>query len=241
MHDPLLDDLGHQAPPEDIDARCEHTARNSFRVDTGGWIRKAWELFQREPGYFIGLLLISQGINIIVTLASSQMGDFISTIAQVAVGFALLPMQMGYAIVARKMLRGEAYEFNDLFGGYKMAAELIVVYVLYGLLVALGFVFLVLPGVYIAIALAWGPYLLLFYGKGAAEALQASRKVISANWWSMFGFYLVAGLLLNLAGALVCLVGLLVSIPVSSIAFYVAFHETLAEAGYEPGMPIKEV
>jgi hypothetical protein len=233
MHDPLLDNPDQTGQPENIDARCEEAAQNSFRVDTGGWIRKAWELFQQEPGYFIGLLLISQGINIVITLASSQMGEFISAMAQVAVGFALLPMQMGYAIVARKMLRGESYQFGDLFGGYKMAAELIVVYVLYGLLVVLGMVLLVLPGIYLAIALAWGPYLLLFYGKGAGEALKASRKVIGANWWSMFGFFLVAGLLLNLAGALVCLVGLLVSIPVSSIAFYVAFHETLAEAGYE--------
>lgn len=124
-------------------------------------------------------------------------------------------------------MRNESYTFTDVFGGYKMAGEVIAVYLLYAVLVVLGMVFLVLPGIYLAIAFAWGPYFLFFFGKGPYESLDLSRKIIHKQWWGMFGFFLVAGLLLNIAGALVCLVGLLVSIPVSSIAFYVAMHETL--------------
>jgi hypothetical protein len=49
----------------------------------------------------------------------------------------------------------------------------------------------------------------------------------------MFGFMLVALLLLNIAGALVCLIGMLVSLPVSTIAMYVSLHETLGLADGE--------
>jgi hypothetical protein len=228
MSDPILDQHGFQdGNAIDIDARCEELAQTGFLVDTSGWIRKAWEIFQKEPGYFIGLLLISQGISIVVQLLGKAMGDFMSVVLSVGIAFVLLPMNMGYAILARKIMNNERYSFNDLFGGYKMAGELIVVYLIYGLLVAIGMVLLLAPGIYLAVAFAWGPYLMFFYGKGAYESLDLSRKVIRKQWWGMFGFLLVAGLLLNIAGLMVCLVGLLVSIPVSSIAFYVSMHETL--------------
>ncbi|MBI1192961.1 MAG: hypothetical protein GC205_07290 [Bacteroidetes bacterium] len=203
-------------------------------VDIGGWIRKAWEIFQKEPGYFIGLLILSQGIRIAVQMVGGQMGDFVGVFASIAVAVALLPMQMGYAILARKIMRNEPYTFSDMFGGYKMTGELIVVYLLYALLVVVGFVFLVLPGIYLAIAFSWAPYLLLFYNKPATEALSLSRKMLHKPWWGMFGFLIVAGLLLNLAGLLVCLVGILVSLPVSYISMYVALDETLALDDREP-------
>lgn len=235
MDDTLLDrPSSSQAGGPDFDTRAEGIIRDGFMVDIGGWIRKAWEIFQKEPGYFIGLLILSQGIRIAVQMVGGQMGDFVGVFASIAVAVALLPMQMGYAILARKIMRNEPYTFSDMFGGYKMTGELIVVYLLYALLVVVGFVFLVLPGIYLAIAFSWAPYLLLFYNKPATEALSLSRKMLHKPWWGMFGFLIVAGLLLNLAGLLVCLVGILVSLPVSYISMYVALDETLALDDREP-------
>lgn len=238
MDDTLLDrPYSSQSGGVDFDTRAAEIMRDGFKVDIGGWIRKGWEIFQKEPGYFIGLLVLSQGISVAVQLVGGQMGDFIGVFASIAVALALLPMQMGYAILARKIMRNEPYTFSDMFGGYKLTGELIVVYLLYGLLVLVGFLFLVLPGIYLAIALSWAPYLLLFYNKPATEALSLSRKMLHKPWWGMFGFLLVAGLLLNIAGLMVCLVGLLVSLPVSYISMYVALDETL---GLNDSEPVKE-
>jgi len=44
-------------------------------------------------------------------------------------------------------------------------------------------------------------------------------------------------LLLNLAGLLVCLIGILVSLPVSYISMYVALDETL---GLDDSEPVQE-
>lgn len=227
MNDTLLDQNNLGGDAANFDQRWQEVQQRGFQVDIGGWIRKAWEVFQKEPGYFIGLVILTQGLSMLVQLIGNTMGDFIGILVSVGVAFALLPMNMGYAILARKILNNESYSFSDMFGGYKMTGELIVVYLLYAVMVAIGLVLLVLPGFYLAIAMSWGPYILLFYGKGAYESLDISRKMIHKSWWGMFGFMIVAGLLLNIAGLLVCLVGVLVSLPVSYIAFYVALHETL--------------
>ncbi len=210
----------------DFDARAQQLIQDGFQVDIGGWIRRAWEVFQKEPGYFIGLVLVSQGLNLGAQLFATALPEFMGFVLTIGVAFTLLPLQLGYAILTRKILLGEEYSFGDVFGGYKMAGELIMIYVMYFVLVVLGMVLLVLPGVYLAIAFAWGPYFLFFFGKGAWDSLDLSRRIIHRQWWGMFGFFIVAGLLLNLAGALVCLVGLLVSIPVSSMSIYIAMHET---------------
>jgi len=238
MDDTLLDrPSSGQAGGVDFDTRAAELMRDGFSVDISGWIRKAWEIFQKEPGYFIGLLILSQGISTVVQLVGSQMGEFIGVFASIAAAVVLLPMQMGYAILARKIIRNEPYTFSDMFGGYKLTGELIVVYLLYAVLVVVGIAFLVLPGIYLAIAFSWAPYLLLFYNKPATEALSISRKLLHKPWWGMFGFLLVAGLLLNLAGLLVCLIGILVSLPVSYISMYVALDETL---GLDDSEPVQE-
>jgi len=234
MDDTLLDrPYANASGGPDFDTRAEEIIRDGFLVDIGGWIRKAWEIFQKEPGYFIGLLILSQGLSTAVQLIGQQMGEFIGVFATIAVTVAVLPMQMGYAILARKIMRNEPYTFSDMFGGYKMTGELIVLYLLYGLLVIVGMVFLLFPGIYLAIAFAWAPYLMLFYNKSATDALSLSRKMLHKSWWGIFGFALVALFLLNVAGLMVCLIGILVSLPVSSIAMYVSLHETLGLAESE--------
>jgi len=238
MDDTLLDRPSTgQAGGVDFDTRAAELIRDGFTVEIRGWIRKGWEIFQKEPGYFIGLLILSQGLSLGVQLVGGQLGEFVGVFATIAVAVLLLPMQMGYAILARKIMRNEPYTFSDMFGGYKLTGELIVVYLLYAVLVVVGMVFLVLPGIYLAIAFSWAPYLLLFYNKPATEALSISRKLLHKSWWGMFLFLIVAGLLLNIAGLLVCLVGILVSLPVSYISMYVALDETL---GLQDSEPVKE-
>ncbi|MGC8713456.1 MAG: hypothetical protein ACP5RH_13795 [Leptodesmis sp.] len=55
-------------------------------------------------------------------------------------------------------------------------------------------------------------------------AMEASRKLITKNWFSFFGFALVL-FLMNVAGALLLGVGLLVSIPLSFCAIAAAYAD----------------
>ncbi len=64
------------------------------------------------------------------------------------------------------------------------------------LLVMLGFVLLVLPGIYLSIAYMFAMLLVIDHGMGVWEALETSRKAVTAHWFKVFGVMLVMGLVI---------------------------------------------
>jgi hypothetical protein len=97
-----------------------------------------------------------------------------------------------------------------------------IVVVLFSIGVGLGFLVLVVPGVYLAVRWYFGPQAVVADGLRGAEALRRSSEIVDGRWWSTFG-RLIA---ISLAGLLVGLVvgGLLGAIgeAAGSPALYVA-------------------
>lgn len=58
------------------------------------------------------------------------------------------------------------------------------------------------------------------------EAMEASRKIVSKEWFSIFGFIIVLGLI-NLCGFLCLGVGLLFTVPMTSCAAYAAYADVV--------------
>ena len=58
------------------------------------------------------------------------------------------------------------------------------------------------------------------------EAMEASRKIISKEWFSFFGFGIVLGLI-SFAGLLCFFVGMLVTTPLVAIASFIAFEQII--------------
>ena len=56
------------------------------------------------------------------------------------------------------------------------------------------------------------------------DGMEFSRKLITKKWWNIFGFTLLLALI-NILGALVLLVGLLFTIPLTYCAIYAAFDD----------------
>jgi uncharacterized membrane protein len=89
-------------------------------------------------------------------------------------------------------------------------------------------ILLLLAGFLIAIYLgvSWVFALPLVIDKqlGFWNAMQLSRRVVSAHWWRMFGFLIVC-VLVVFAGLLACCVGLLVSIPLVIATIMYAYED----------------
>ena len=94
---------------------------------------------------------------------------------------------------------------------------------LYGLMVMLGFVLLILPGIYLSIAYLLAIPLVVDKGLSPWQALEASRKAITHRWFSVFGFLLLMGLL-AVIGTLFLLIGLIWIIPLYMIALGILYR-----------------
>ncbi len=124
-----------------------------------------------------------------------------------------------YVLIA---LGTQIKEIMDLVANYRNGDEdpiLILQFVLgfIAKLIPLFFIMLI-----VQIGFSFSQYILVFGKKGAIEAITTSFKIIWKNFISFFLFFIVI-FLINIAGAICLLVGLLYTIPLSMCAMYAAY------------------
>lgn len=92
-----------------------------------------------------------------------------------------------------------------------------------GVTIALAYVVLLVLIIYISVAYQFGSMFVFFKNFQAWDALEASRTLVSRKFFSFLGLLLVL-MLINLLGMIALVIGLIVTIPVSYIAIYIAFN-----------------
>lgn len=80
----------------------------------------------------------------------------------------------------------------------------------------------------LSILLTFSMYFVVVGDLSAIGAIKASIAVAKKKFFAIFGFGIVLGLI-NLAGALALVIGLIVTIPVTMAAMYLMFHHIIVE------------
>lgn len=83
---------------------------------------------------------------------------------------------------------------------------------------------LLVPAAYFGVSYSWSLPLVWFNNMKPWPALEASRKLIGKQWFMMFLFLLVSGLIAA-SGAILLGIGLLFTAPAMSLAHYAAFAD----------------
>jgi hypothetical protein len=140
------------------------------------------------------------------------------------VGFIL---QYGVVRAALAIVEGRTPTFSEAwnmerFGPFVVAA------ILQGLITFVGYLLCIIPGLIAAFFLFFTPFFVIDKRMAPVESLTASYNLVKDNAGKLLVFCIVA-VLVYFAGALVCLVGLLVSIPVVLIATAYMFKRTQGE------------
>lgn len=112
---------------------------------------------------------------------------------------------------------GKKPVLSDLFARTEILLKAIAGDILYGLIVLAGMVLLIVPGIIWAIKYQYYSYLIVDKGMGPLEALKESGKITQGVKWDLFIFDLLLGLI-NILGAILVLVGLLITIPLTMVA-----------------------
>ena len=85
-----------------------------------------------------------------------------------------------------------------------------------------------IPLVYLQTCWIFTLALIIDKGMDFGAAMKASWKMVNKHWWQVFGLALLIGLV-NLAGALACLVGLLFTMPIGVAALMFAYETIFGE------------
>ncbi len=205
-------DFGVKVDPQVFDRQLN--APCSLNVQE--YIKRGFEMFKEYVGEFIGFTLII----FVASAASSRLafaGSFI-------ISAAIASLSAGYGIAAFRLLSGQSLEFADFFKGFNYFLPLFLASLAGGFLVGIGFVLLIIPGIYLAVSYMFTTFLIIDYRMEFWQALETSRKIITKNWFAFFGFSF-ALCVINILGCLAFGVGLLVTIPVTACATAIAYKE----------------
>jgi uncharacterized membrane protein len=199
----------------------------------GSAIRFGWETFKKRPWLFVGASVvialaylvvgsISVGIDVSLTGSLDE-----TTVAGAVVDWILSALvSMGVvAFYLKAHDNTDAVSLSSLWHPHPFwnyfAATIVV-----GIAIVLGLLLLIVPGIIFALMFMFATIIVIDRERGPIEAMKESMRVTRGYKWSLLGFALVLALL-NVLGLLAFVVGLLVSIPVSLLAFMHAYR-TLA-------------
>jgi uncharacterized membrane protein len=138
------------------------------------------------------------------------------------------PLMVGFIRFNAKCVRGQPATLGDCFSGFDLFGTSILTYILMVLLVLVGTLLCILPGIYLAISyiFAWN---LMAERRGTAwECLEMSRQAVTAHWgWALL--LLVVASLLAYAGLIACIIGVLVTMPFYGLMLATAYDRLFAE------------
>jgi len=194
--------------------------QQGYTVKIGEYLQRGWQIMQQNLGGFLGFTVVLILISLIPTIFPQRLVPLASLIVNI-----ISPILMaGYFIVAFKILKQQLVSFNDFFQGFNNFLAIFLTSLLVGIFVAIGFVLLILPGIYLLVAYTFAIPFVVGRRFDFWEAMESSRKVITKNWFSFFAFVIVL-ILLNMVGALLLGIGLLITIPLSYCAIAAAFDD----------------
>ena len=127
------------------------------------------------------------------------------------------PLLYGLLLLGIQRSAGIPIHVKTIFQPFRFFFLLVSLTLLSSLFTVAGFLLLVLPGIYLALAYAFSPYLMIKKNMGIWESMETSRKTVTEYWWRYFGLMLLL-VLLNIVAAVALLVPLVWTIPMTFIA-----------------------
>lgn len=107
------------------------------------------------------------------------------------------------------------------FGHYVLAAFIS------ALIIGIGFIFLIVPGIYLSVCLSLVSFATIIDGTDSIEALKKSWALTRKHFWPLFGLTILLGLI-NIVAAVALAVGLLITIPMTILTTLYVYEKLKA-------------
>ncbi|MCP4309989.1 MAG: hypothetical protein GY790_01880 [Bacteroidetes bacterium] len=192
-----------------INQRVEK-ASSGFTISIESALQVGFNHFRRAPGIFIVYTVIG-----IIVFSNPASGLILGG-----------PLLVGYYLFARNLQAGLETGTELFFESFTKFIPLLILNLLMSIVILIGFLILVLPGIYFSVSYLFAHLFVWFYDVPPTEAVTLSRKMVSGNFSQIFWLWLIlAGI--NILGAIALGVGLLVTIPFSACVIYAVFDDII--------------
>jgi uncharacterized membrane protein len=178
----------------------------------GYWVGQGWQMVKADIGTFILLTIVFAVLNGMVPMILQG------------------PLIAGFQIFCMKKLLNRRTDFADLFKGFNFFVPTLVASLIIGLFVFCGTLFCIIPGLVVAAMFKFTYLFIVDKRMDFWPAMQASHAVVKNDYFG-FTMFLLLMILVDILGAVCCIVGLLVAVPVTVAAITVAYKDIV---GFDP-------
>ncbi len=195
-----------------------------------GELIKSGRAFVAEEWGLIVMAVL--GVPVTVTIVSSVLqmvlehSSLLSSIVSIASAVVSMIVSLGSIYIVLALVDGKKVSISEILSRADLFWKYLWASIMYVLAIGIGFILLIVPGVYMA--LKYGLYRYVIVDRpelSAMDALKESARLTDGIKWDLFVFSLaLAGI--NILGFLALGIGLLYTIPVSAMA-YVALYRSL--------------
>ena len=226
-------------------ALAQEILARDYTLNIRSCIRRGWQLLKGEFWPFVGIAFLFIAL---FGFASSFGGNFIRHQSggagpmEVTSGVAMLvwgPLMGGLLFYFLKKIRREPATVETAFCGFSaLFLQLFLTGFVTCLLTWLGFVCLILPGIYLLVAWMFALPLVVDKQLDFWSAMELSRKVVTKHWFKFLGFGIVLQLLI-FAGVLALIVGIFVMSPLVLAAMMYAYEDIFGGPAQTAAAPVE--
>src|SRR5881296_1652050 len=247
-------------------------------LSLGEVIQKTFDLYRRDfTKYFVLFAIVGAIIGVVMTIARqifilptlpsnptpqqvytwlpgffATLIPLISSIVIVSIVFSAIAQGSAIKMGSEQIVKGQ----TDLGGSVRFTASKLpwiwALSIVVGIIVFLGFIALIIPGIILAIMYSLALPVLLIENKGVTESMGRSRVLVSNRWGKTFATFLVLGIIVIIASVIVSAISGLLGIaspvvngilsafyqPLFPILLAVYYYSNLARISQPPPSPM---
>ncbi|MFT5697955.1 MAG: hypothetical protein ACI8ZB_000809 [Desulforhopalus sp.] len=219
--------------PEKVETRG---GKRTFTV--GGVIREAWDKVKGIKAsvwagsavmYLVLLVIVAAGAFLLpdTTIEAEDGAGLISyllpALFQVVIEVVSMLFLAGLLFMGIRRVVGDTVSWKMIFHGFSFTGKIVVVSILQFIFITIGFLLLILPGIYLTVGYAMAIPLIVDKNLSPWQALETSRKAVHKVWWKVAALYLVMCLIF-LVAVIPLGIGLIWVWPMTMVAAGVVYH-----------------
>ncbi|MBU6410761.1 MAG: DUF4339 domain-containing protein [Verrucomicrobia bacterium] len=223
------------------------TPPGDYELDIGRCISRGWGVVKNNFWPAVGIsaliMLIVSAFNQIPGLVTgpiirgwienhtvSATGVFVVVAMSVLTAPVYCVLWGGLMKYFLKLARGQQAGIGDAFAGFgALSGQLILLGWVMNILVSIGYVLCVIPGLFFQVAWMFAIVLVIDRGMDFWEAMETSRRMVCKHWFMVFAFLIVNALLMA-GGVVACCVGIFVTMPIGWAAMMSAYETIFSGA-----------
>ena len=214
----------------------EKAIRGEYEFSIGSVLSEAWaKTSGSKLAIHLGFLfyfLVIMGLMMVLGFATAGLvavnddpSGMVLTqlIMQLGMNLVGMPMIMGLAMIAIKRSADAPVKASMVFGYFSKMLPLFATTILMYIMMLIGFVLLVIPGIYLMVAYYMAMPLVVEKGMSPWQALETSRKTITHRWFSVFGLFFILVIIVTIS-MIPLGIGLIWSMPMMMLAYGILYR-----------------